>query len=197
MALEAAYVSKPDAYFTGARHDIIDRLTLDPDRAILQVGCGDGTTGMPAKQAGKCGRYVGVELDPRAADRARARLDEVHVGDIEVLALPDPSGSYDVVIASEVFEHLVDPWKVLARLKPLLKAGGLIFASSPNVSHRSIIHMLLRGDWSLTDFGPMDRTHLRWFTPKSYAKMFRSSGFTVRAVDPWDFRIARRESSML
>ena len=44
--------------------------------------------------------------------------------------------------------------------------------------------MLLRGDWKLTDSGVMDRTHLRWFTPRAYADLFESSGYGVESVGP-------------
>ena len=66
----------------------------------------------------------------------------------------------------------------------LLKPGGVILASSPNVSHYRIIAQLLRGRFEYADVGPMDRTHLRWFTPVSYAQMFEDAGFATRHVGP-------------
>src|SRR5690606_3738400 len=122
---------------TGERRDIIDRLPRDPSRRILEIGCGDGATGAYARAQGKCGEYVGVALFPAAAELARKAIDEVHVGDIENFDPPWPDQHFDVLIASEVFEHLVDPWKVLRRLRRLLPPGGLVFASSPNIAHIS------------------------------------------------------------
>jgi hypothetical protein len=58
----------------------------------------------------------------------------------------------------------------------------MVLASSPNAAHYEIIFMLLRGEWRSEDFGPMDRTHLRWFTPHSYRCMFESCGFKVDEV---------------
>ena len=184
MALGSAYGLKPGQYFAGERRDIVERLPSDSACTILEIGCGNGATGALARQMGKCGRYVGVELLPKAAEIARERLDTVYLADIEQFELPDPPGTYDALIASEVLEHLVDPWRVLSRLRPVLKSGALVFASSPNVAHHSTILMLLRGDWKLEDMGRMDRTHLRWFTPMSYVEMFRSCGYDVLAVDP-------------
>ena len=79
---------------------------------------------------------------------------------------------------------MVDPWAVLRRLRTYLRPGGLVMASSPNVSHYSVIGMLLKGDWTLADSGRMDRTHLRWFTPRSYADMFKTCGFEVLSTEP-------------
>ncbi len=185
MSRHESYRTKPDAYFNGERRDLVDRLTNDPQRSILEIGCGDGATGAYAKAAGKCGRYVGLELSEDAAKIASRVLDQVVVGDIETMSdLPSEPGGFDVLIASEVLEHFVDPWAALRRLHPLLKPGATVFASSPNVAHRSVMAMLLRGGWDLAEDGRMDRTHLRWFTPKTYAGLFRDSGYQVVSVWP-------------
>ena len=42
--------------------------------------------------------------------------------------------AYDAVILSEVLEHLTDPWALVRKLSPLVRPGGLLLASSPNVS---------------------------------------------------------------
>lgn len=179
-----AYSDKSSSYFTGERRDFIDRLSPSDDREILEIGCGDGATGAYAKLTGRCGRYVGLELSPDAAELARGRLDQVFVGDVEAMKFPFEIAAFDVLIASEVLEHLVDPWSTLRRLRRYMKPGARVFASSPNVAHRSTLVMLLNGRWDLTDDGRMDRTHLRWFTPSSFADMFRQSGYEVVSLEP-------------
>jgi 2-polyprenyl-3-methyl-5-hydroxy-6-metoxy-1,4-benzoquinol methylase len=177
------YADKLEQYFIGERRDIVDRLPEDRVCSVLEIGCGDGSTGALARKMGKCDRYVGVELMSGPAEVARTRLDTVYIADIEQFELPDPPASYDVLIASEVLEHLVDPWRVLSRLRTALKPGALVFASSPNIAHHSTIHMLLRGDWKLEDSGRMDRTHLRWFTPRTYEEMFQKCGYEVVSIE--------------
>jgi 2-polyprenyl-3-methyl-5-hydroxy-6-metoxy-1,4-benzoquinol methylase len=179
-----SYEGKDKRYFSGVRKDLIDRLDPDASRAILEIGCGEGSTGAYAKQQGKCGLYVGVELFPDAAGAAKAAIDRVYNANIEEFDIPESPGSFDVLIAGEVLEHLVDPWAVLKRLRSYLRPDALAMASSPNVAHHSVIRMLLKGEWTLADSGRMDRTHLRWFTPKSYADMFRACGFTVVSTEP-------------
>ncbi len=179
-----AYLAKKTDYFQGMRADFIAALPAAPDASILEIGCSEGSTGALALQQGKCRRYVGIELHEPSAEVARTRLSEVLVGDIEKMDLPFAPASFDALIISEVLEHLVDPWATLARLAPLVRAGGLVFASSPNVSHHTVIRALLAGRWDLTDQGVMDRTHLRWFTPSSYAAMFEGAGFGVEEVAP-------------
>jgi 2-polyprenyl-3-methyl-5-hydroxy-6-metoxy-1,4-benzoquinol methylase len=93
---------------------------------------------------------------------------------------------FDALRMSEVLEHLVDPWATLNRLSAYLKPGEWVFASSPNVSHKDIIKQLLRGRWDLAESGAMDRTHLRWFTPKSYVQLFEGADISVEHVGPLD-----------
>jgi 2-polyprenyl-3-methyl-5-hydroxy-6-metoxy-1,4-benzoquinol methylase len=183
-SLSPSYDGKDPRYFAGVRKDLIDRLDADSSRAILEIGCGDGSTGAYAKRQGRCGLYVGVELFPEAAGIAATAIDRVYNANIESFDIPEAPGSFDVLIAGEVLEHLVDPWAVLERLRTYLRPGGLAMASSPNVAHHSTIRMLLKGEWTLAESGRMDRTHLRWFTPRSYADMFRACGFEVVSTGP-------------
>lgn len=184
MAGSSSYDMKADSYFEGARSDFVNELPENPAAQILEIGCSNGNTGALALAMNKCGKYVGVEIHRQAALKAEEKISQVLVGDIEQMELPWEHNTFDALILSEVLEHLVDPWRLLRRLHPYLKPGALVFASSPNVSHHRIIRMLLKGEWNLTDDGIMDRTHLRWFTPKSFAAMFENSGYQVVKLEP-------------
>jgi len=177
-----AYILKAPMYFDGARYDYVGALPVNPEAKILEIGCSNGATGALALSRGKCGVYCGVEISDRAAEIARQRITSVVQGDIEKIDLPWEPDTFDVLVLSEVLEHLVDPWTTLRKLRRAVKSGALVFASSPNVCQYRVLAMLLRGDWTLTDFGVMDRTHLRWFTPNTYAAMFASSGYVVDSV---------------
>ncbi len=174
---------KDERYFSGVRRDDITALPNDPDASVLELGCAGGTTGAVALAEGKCGRYCGIELFGDAARLASTRLTEVVTGDVATLDLPWAEQSFDALILSEVLEHLADPRAVL-QPGPLLKPGARVFASAPNVSHHSIVRQLLRGDFRLEDSGVMDRTHLRWFTPKTFAELVETTVFAVESVRP-------------
>lgn len=183
-AVAAAYAAKPASYFDGARQDIVDLLATSETARILEIGCGNGSTGALAKAQGKCASYVGIELDPQAAAEAREVLDRVICGNVELLEAADLGGPFDAVIVSEVLEHLHDPWRLLADMSEQVVRGGRIYASSPNIAHIHVIWGLLRGSFSYAEAGVMDRTHLRWFTPRSYRQMFEDAGFSTIAVQP-------------
>jgi 2-polyprenyl-3-methyl-5-hydroxy-6-metoxy-1,4-benzoquinol methylase len=171
------YAGKQAEYFTGARHDMLAALGPSDRASILEVGCGDGATGLAALASGATTRYVGIELMPAVAEQARANLTDVIVGNVEQMDLQSLHGQFDALILSEVLEHLVDPWTTLSRLAACLKPGGQVIASSPNIAQWNIIAQLIRGRFEYQDAGAMDRTHLRWFTPGGYAALIKHAGF--------------------
>lgn len=184
---ETLYTEKTAGYFSGARGDMVALLSTGPDAHILEIGCGDGATGAVARAAGKAGHYLGIELMPEVAAQARTRLSEVITGNIEQLDLTPFHGQFDALIMSEVIEHLVDPWETLTRLLACVKPSGEIIASSPNVAHRKVIGDLIAGRFEYMSEGVMDRTHLRWFTPRSYRALFEEAG----CIDVWVMPIRR------
>ncbi|MBB3860417.1 2-polyprenyl-3-methyl-5-hydroxy-6-metoxy-1,4-benzoquinol methylase [Novosphingobium hassiacum] len=184
VGMAAAYNDKPDVYFGEGRHDYIAQLPPNTNAKILEIGCGNGSTGALALQAGKCSDYIGVEIFPPAAKVAEGRLTKVHIGNVEDMPLPYPEEHFDALILSEVLEHLVDPYLLLSGLVRKVKPSGLVMASSPNISHWRILRNLISGKFEYQDKGPMDRTHLRWFTPESFRRMFEDAGVEVLSVGP-------------
>jgi 2-polyprenyl-3-methyl-5-hydroxy-6-metoxy-1,4-benzoquinol methylase len=183
-ALRDFYVTKNAAYFSGVRTDILAELPRDPAARILEIGCGTGATGEAALAAGLAGFYRGVEFDPESAERARTVLTDVVCANVETIDPALIADSYDVLILSEVLEHLIDPWGVMKALAPFVKPGGRVYASSPNISHHKVIRSLLAGRFEYEAEGVMDRTHVRWFTPASYRAMFEEAGFRTVSVGP-------------
>lgn len=178
------YSQKPVGYFNGARKPFVDVLPRNPEASLLEIGAGSGETSAYAMAEGKCGWCCGVELCEGPAREARGKLQQVIIGDVEHIELDFPEEYFDILLMSEVLEHLVDPWAVLRRLFRLMKPGAIVIAGSPNVCHHGVIWSLLRGQWRYQPSGVFDATHLRWFTPSGYREMFESCGFVVDEVGP-------------
>ncbi len=160
-------------YYGEPRRDAIELVPAGV-RDVLEVGCGAGVTGALLKQLRGC-RVTGVELNPRAATRAAERLDRVMVGDVERLAL---AGRYDLVMALELFEHLLEPDRFLRRVRELLAAGGSVLLSVPNVGHWSVVEELLAGRWDYLPVGLQCYTHYRFYTRASLERRLRRIGFS-------------------
>lgn len=172
-------------YFNRVRQEILPLLPTAPGR-YLEIGCGAGATLAHIRERGLATWTGGIEFSPEAARRAEEKgFDLLLQGDVETLALPLEPGSLDVILCLDVLEHLRDPWAMVARLTALLKPGGALVVSLPNIRHYKIVLALLfRGQWRYQDAGILDRTHLRFFVRESAVELLRGSGLAVEAVQP-------------
>ena len=179
-------------YFLDAKPALLD--LFDPSGLrILDAGCAGGGNGALMKRAG-AREVVGIEMGAGAAAKARERLDEVLVGDLAKVDLaPIADRPFDVVLLIDVLEHLVDPVATLCRLTALLKPGGLVVASLPNVAHVWVIANLLAKRWPQKDRGIFDRTHVRFFAKRDMIALLRSADLEIVCVKPYftRFRLLR------
>lgn len=174
MSIETHYAAKSGDYYANARTEIASLL---PERAarVLEIGCGSGGTMRWLRGQREVAYAHGMELMPEAAELARGVFDRVECGNIEAMPLPD--GPFDLILALDVLEHLVDPWAMVAALHQRLAPGGCIVVSLPNVAHISVaMPLLLSGSWPYADEGLLDRTHLRFFTPETALALMTGSG---------------------
>lgn len=179
-------------YYDSVRREVLHAIPADAQR-ILEIGCGAGSTLGFLKDEGLCSWAGGVEFVPEIAEQAQARLDRVWTGDIEQMDLDIPEGSLDVILCLDVLEHLVDPWSVVRRLDGLLKPGGCIVASIPNVRNSKVVFPLLwRGEWTYQDYGVLDRTHLRFFVRRTAVELMECSGLQVDLIDYLYHKMKRR-----
>ncbi len=94
---------------------------------ILDVGCGDGVISEPIM---KMGNYVAaVELPTVATLAAKCKVSSVMAGDAETLAFAEES--FDLVIASEMLEHLWAPESFLNEAYRVLKPHGYLIIETP------------------------------------------------------------------
>lgn len=111
---------------------------LAPRRGrVLDVGCSKGTFLEVARAEGW--DAVGVDRNPHAAEAARARGLDVRCGDLidweadpAAQGRPEP-GSFDVITLFDLIEHTTDPRATLAACRRLLRPGGLLVITTPNI----------------------------------------------------------------
>jgi len=177
------YSEKDPSYFGRARKDIAPLLP-SPTGRVLEFGCATGKTLEWLKRDHGASETVGVEIEPRIAELARARVDQVLNLDAEQQSLPDALGRFNLILCLDVLEHLRDPWQFLARtVERSLAPGGTVIASVPNVRHAKVIFPLVfGGHWTYTDEGLLDRTHLRFFTRESAISLMSVGDLQVSGV---------------
>lgn len=177
------YVFENLRVYPGARPDLVERLPPGLGR-VLDVGCGAGALGEALLLAGKATSVSGVDISPEAIRQAGNRLEEAHVVDLDQATAPFPTGSFDTILYADVLEHLKFPWAVVRSQRSLLRGGGRVFCSLPNVGHYKVLLRLLRQRWEYEIEGVLDYTHLRFFTRHSLRAMFLAGGYRVAMASP-------------
>jgi 2-polyprenyl-3-methyl-5-hydroxy-6-metoxy-1,4-benzoquinol methylase len=170
--------------YLGPRPEIA-ALVPEGSHRVLDLGCAAGSLGSLLESRGM--QVTGIELDPTLAALAERALTKVVIGDItDVLEAGDdldPAG-YDVVIAADCLEHLVDPDAALRLAVDRLAPHGCVIVSLPNVRHWDTLWNLgVRGVWPQRQSGIHDRTHLRWFTRRSVIELLEHAGLGVEVLE--------------
>jgi 2-polyprenyl-3-methyl-5-hydroxy-6-metoxy-1,4-benzoquinol methylase len=150
-------------------------------KRVLDVGCSSGYLARPLVARG-C-TVIGLERDADAAEEARAVCEDVLVGDAETMELPFEVGSFDVVLCGDLIEHLRDPAAFLERMRPLLRSGGRLVLTTPNVANWAMRFGLLAGRWRYTERGILDRTHTHLFTRATLVETLEGAGYRIAVLD--------------
>lgn len=190
-----------ERYFATARTEIAPFLPARVNR-MLDIGCGTGATTAFVKSLRPVTWAAGSEFVPEEAEKARAICDLVSVGNVETWAFENEiaPGSLDLILCLDVLEHLVDPWRVVKRLSPLLAPGGRLIVSVPNIRNWKFIRgLLFRGDFHYRNSGLLDRTHLRFFVRDTARDLALAGGLRLHFcgnAHPWQGADARRLLSL-
>lgn len=153
-------------------------------KKILEIGCSTGYITKILKENLNC-RVTAIEIDQEAASHAGKYCERLIVGDAEHIDYKQhfEGENFDVILFGDVLEHMKYPDRVLTAVKGLLTNDGYIVASIPNIAHASIITELLDGKFDYSEFGLLDKTHLRFFTRESVYRLLESSGYIVDMID--------------
>ena len=115
--------------FAGSeRVELFRRYVGGPGRRVLDLGCRDGA--LTQAYAGG-NEIIGVDADREALAEAQKLGIETRWADLDE-PLPFEAGSFDVVVAGELLEHLRDPQRVVADVRRVLRPRGTFVASVPN-----------------------------------------------------------------
>lgn len=186
-------------YFNSAGNQtLIDMIQHHSNDSInvLEIGCDCGATLLEIKNLFPNANVYGSELNESAALIA-SHFATVTVNNIEEYNLPYPSNMFDYIIFGDVLEHLHKPDKAIEYCKSLLKDTGHIIASIPNVMHISVMEDLLKGNFTYTETGLLDKTHIHFFTYNEVQKMFQTCGYEITAIKPLVIEIAEAQNKLI
>ena len=135
---------------------------LGKAKKVLDLGCGKG---LFAKYRPANVEVYGLDVDTGAIKEAKKVCKEAKIADLNK-KISFGSGMFDAIFAKDVFEHLVEPWKLASECHRVLKTGGVILAIVPSPSAKA---------WD-------DYTHVRPFTKRSIEELFLDNGFEIEHI---------------
>ena len=123
------------------RHEIAYRFIAESCRGkqVLEAGSGEGYGGAMLAAAGAT--VTCVDYDASAVEHTRRRYPELTMIAGNLVDLPLPDESVDVVVNFQVIEHLWDQAAFIAECRRVLRPGGRLLISTPNRITLSLIHI--------------------------------------------------------
>jgi len=170
------YLASEEDVYWSIRQSIAALAATKRRLRILEVGSGFGYLTYALRKAGH--DCTGIDISKRAVDKACKEFGP-HYQVADLMDYFDAVGTgFDVVVATELVEHVVDPVGLVVRAASLLRPGGPLVLTTPNKDLYSD-----RMAWH-TDLAPV---HLWWFSKTSMRRMAWSTGMDVKFVDFSEF----------
>ena len=143
---------------------------------ILDIGCGSGLN--TKKLLKDDHEIIGVDISPEAIKKYKKKKLRGYVADV-TKGLPFKKKSFDLILCSEVIEHVVDTDVFLNEINRVLNKGGQLLLSTPNSTF-----------WAYRVFSLLGKTltevqhpgHVRFFSKKSLIKSMTSSNFNIELI---------------
>lgn len=172
------YLEKDSTYFINARLDLINLMPLYPLQKVLEIGMGGGDTLVHIKKNKLAAEVTGIDIMKLpGTNQDNSLIDKILFLDVDKVSLPFSNDYFDVIIAGDVLEHLIDPWKVIENMTAILKPGGCIIVSLPNIRDIYALYpIFLKGKFEYAERGIFDKTHFRFFCKIDMIKLIENRG---------------------
>ena len=159
---------------------------------IVDVGCGDGFATKVAADRNPGHRFVGLDWSSASLKAARERGISAVRASVDAPSLPLAAGTVDVVVMSEVIEHLVDTDAAIEAAHRVLKPGGSLLLSTPNLAswyNRGLLALGIQPVFSEVSLrgvfgrpGSQVAGHLHMFTRRALVEFLEAYGFACERV---------------
>jgi len=151
--------------------------------SILDAGCGEGFTMGKLLEEKVCKKIEGIEYEKDAISLGKKLYPYLIIKQGSVYELPYKNNSFDLVICTEVLEHLDEPAKALKEILRVTKKNLII--SVPN-EPLFMVSNFLRGK-NLSRFGN-DIGHINHWNPISFKKYLTKNELKIKKINlpfPW------------
>ncbi len=163
----------------GERVEFASRF-VKKSKNLLDVGCGNGVIHHFVKD--RVEDIYGIDFSRSDLLKAKKRGLITHHVDIDKNKLPFKNKIFDIVTCLDVIEHVKDPELVLTEIRRVLKDGGNLIVSTPNIRFTDHLGKLIfKGKFPKTSMedGFLDGGHIHFFTFKDLKNLLVHVGFRV------------------
>ncbi len=187
--LETIWQTPPvDYYQKGVKKNVLQRiwhkgklaavtsLTKDNPKKILDVGCASGWFLHEISKKFSKTKCIGIDTYKEAILYGKKRYKNLTLVHADCHKIPFPPESFDLVICTEVLEHVLDPKKVVEEIKRVLKPDGIavIEMDSGNFLFRIIWYW-----WTTMRNGVWKDAHIHPFTAKKLENIIKKGGLKI------------------
>lgn len=159
---------------------------------IADISCGMGYGITELKRAATT--IIGIDNSSEALKAASVRIEDPNIRflqkdlDNDDLVPDVEEGSVDAVVSFETIEHLIDPSKAISQFSGILRPGGFLICSVPNVLSEPRSSACL----------PRNRCHKQLFNFGSLRRMLENNGLQVvyRLGQSWSYTLLKREQQL-
>ncbi|MEK7060896.1 MAG: methyltransferase domain-containing protein [Patescibacteria group bacterium] len=165
---------------------IIDIVDIEPNN-ILDVGCASGWFLSEISLVYPKAKCTGVDVYKKAIDYGKKTYKKLKLVQADAHNLPFKKNSFDLVICTEVLEHVVDPEKVLGEIKRVLTNDGIAIVEmdSGNFLFKAVWYL-----WTNARNGVWHHSHIYQFNAKKLERMIEKNGFAIAQKKSFNFSMA-------
>ncbi len=162
-------------------HDELEQIILKrvpKGSRILDLGAGEGALSQRLLDLGFQVVSVDMSVDFKADISVFHKVDFNKSDEVTSFKLKFAE-YFDAVLGVEVIEHIENPWEYIRTLKSLLKPGGLIILTTPNItSWLSRLNFLFKGQFISFDESSLDYGHINPINAWEMEVILKDEGFT-------------------
>jgi 2-polyprenyl-3-methyl-5-hydroxy-6-metoxy-1,4-benzoquinol methylase len=171
-------------YYSGSRRDVTAFVRACGVRdlgRVLELGGGVGAFASSCLDNFNVSNYTLVDLVAGTGQRD-IRI-EYECTDAFAFLGQQKSESFDTIFMNDFLEHIAEDRCLLKQIARILAPEGQVFISVPNIANTRVILNLIVGRFEYSEYGVMDSTHLRFYTPFSLARLLTELGFIILVLE--------------